>query len=124
MGACQAGKTRTTVPRASELAICSQHTLDKRCSVVGTPGTGGLDDTSGVQEENLGIETLDLHFLLVTWLEIQGRDALELVFLSHSGRYGCCKESWNKRSDVEGQSRCCYLGVAIANKARQNSHQG
>jgi len=58
------------MPRASELPVRTKNTLDKRRAVVGTPRAGGLDGPSSIQEENLGVQTLDLDLLLFSRLEI------------------------------------------------------
>lgn len=50
---------------------------------MGTLCTDSLDLGAVVEEEDLGVEALNLDFLLGARLEVERSDALELIFLGH-----------------------------------------
>lgn len=62
--------------------------------------TDGLCLASGVEEKDLCIQTLNLDFLLLAGLEVEGGDILELVFLLHC--VVCCR-----REETEGLRLWC-----------------
>ena len=46
-------------------------------------GAHGLDLAAGIDEKNIGLESIYFHLLLLTGLERQGLHALQLVLLRH-----------------------------------------
>ena len=63
----------------------------------------GLNLSTGIEKQDLGVvETLELDFLLVTGLEVERGDALDLVLGRHSrGR--------NKRADLPWSGEGCGI---------------
>lgn len=50
---------------------------------MGALGPNSLDRAGGVDKEDLCVQALNFHLLLIAWLQIQRSDAFQLVFLSH-----------------------------------------
>lgn len=95
------GRGRTTVPWAGELAVGTQDALNERGAVVRALGADSLDLAAGIEQQHLGLEPLNLDLLLIAGLQVERRDALELVFLGHG--QGCGRE--------RAQSCCSCCGA-------------
>lgn len=105
------------MPWAGELAVGTQDALDERGAVVRALGADSLDLAAGIEQQHLGLEPLDLDLLLVAGLEVERRDALELVFLGHG--QGCGRE--------RAQSCCSCCGAwdesEVVGKSGESLHQ-
>ena len=74
----------TSVPRAGNSALASENTLDQRSAVVGTVGTHSMHLISDLGQQNLAsFDAINLDLLLLTILQVNAGQALELVFGSH-----------------------------------------
>ena len=72
------------MPRAGYSPVGRHNTVLQRCSVVCALGPNGLDLASGVDKQDLRVEALNLHLLLLAWLKGgQRRQLLDFVFLRH-----------------------------------------
>lgn len=71
------------MPWTSKLSVGAQDALDERSSIMGALGPNSLDRAGGVDKEDLCVQALNFHLLLIAWLQIQRSDAFQLVFLSH-----------------------------------------
>lgn len=75
------------MPRASQSASRSQDTFDQGGAIVGAFGTEGLNFSSSIDKQHLGIKALDIDLLLEAGLEVKRGDTRELVFLGHGSKW-------------------------------------
>jgi hypothetical protein len=75
---------RTSVPWTCQAALWCEHTLHERRAVMRALGRCGMDLVLHLQQQDLAaLYTLNLDFLLLAVLQLEGRDVLELELLRH-----------------------------------------
>lgn len=80
----------TSVPGTCQSAITGQDALDERGAIMGAIGVQSMDLISDFAHDDFSVlDALDFGFLLLSVLETEARQALELEFLGHgAGRSG------------------------------------
>lgn len=74
----------TSVPRAGDSAFAGQNTLHQRSTVMGAVGTHSMYLIPDLGQQNLSsLDAINLNLLLLTILQVDAGQALELVFGSH-----------------------------------------
>ena len=85
------------MPRTSQPAIPSHDTLDQRSAIMCAIGVESMRLAIDFDQENFAVlDTLDLSLLLLTVLQVDAGQALELEFGRHDAESGGegCSGSW------------------------------